>query len=187
MTRVLDQLHTDHRNLEKVLRVLEQELAKYDTENTRDADTPDLLLIMDIMDYMHTYPEFYHHPLEEAAFDCLEARNLASPSKTRVIRSDHDQLEREGNELRSLVRRIHFGQPVAIEQLHQALNDYTWHMREHMRKEEELVFPLFERLDEAADRAILDTVEHRRDPVFDEYKQEQYSALLERLNGLEPV
>lgn len=187
MDRVLDQLQTDHRNLRRVLTVLEQEIAKYDTEDTQDADTPDLSLIMEIMDYMHTYPEFYHHPLEEAAFDCLETHRLASSSKTRMIRSDHDQLEREGNELRSLMRRIHFGQPVAIDQVHQALSDYTWHMREHMRQEEELVFPLFERLDDDSDRAIRDTIRHRHDPVFDEHKQEQYDVLLSRLNDSSPV
>lgn len=181
-TQVLNQLMTDHRNLKNVLTVLEQEIAKYDTENSDDDDTPDLPLIMDIMDYMHAYPEFFHHPLEEVAFDYLEAQNLAPSSKTGVIRSDHEQLEREGNELRSLVRRINFGQPVAIDQLHQAFNDYAWHLREHMRKEEELVFPLFERFDDASNQAILDCVQDKRDPLFDEFRKEQHERLLERLD-----
>jgi len=181
-TTLLDRLLNDHHNLKRVLTVLEQEIAKYDSENTDDEDTPDLSLIMDIMEYMHSYPEFFHHPLEEVAFDYLEAQNLAAPSKTSVIRSDHDQLEREGDELRSLMRKINFGQPVPLDRLHQAFEDYSWHMREHMRKEEELVFPLFERLDDASNQSILDNIQHRHDPLFDEYKQEQYDTLLERLD-----
>lgn len=180
MTHLLDTLLADHRNLEKVLSVLEQEIALYDTD-TNDA-SPDLPLIMDIMDYLHAYPEFFHHPLEEAAMGYLEARSLGNRAQVNTIRDEHRRLEEEGEELRRLINAINLGRPVSIEKLREALTVFTRHQRRHMEHEEWTIFRSFRLIDQAASDVIRDQLENVRDPIFTEVDEQQFGALLNRLS-----
>lgn len=178
MTHLLDQLLADHRNLEKVLAVLEQEVERFADEN----DAPDMTLIMDIMDYMHAYPEFFHHPLEEVAMGYLKARSLGNKQEIDAIRADHERLEDEGEQLRQMVNAVNMGRVVPIDRLRQVLDDFAEHQRRHIRKEEKTVFVAFRQLDQEDSDQIQSQLESLRDPIFTEVGRQQYGTLLNRLS-----
>lgn len=179
MAHVLDQLLADHRNLEKVMAVLEQEIERFADED----DAPDMALVMEIMDYIHAYPEYFHHPLEEVAMGYLNACNLGDQGQIDAVRDDHERLEEEGERLRQLVNAIHMGRPVHFDRLRQALRDFAEHQRRHMRHEENTVFLAFRQLSQEDSDTIQAQLESLRDPIFTEVGQRQYGSLMNRLGG----
>ncbi len=63
MTNVIDQLHADHINIAKVI-----DLLKKQYEEMSGDGSPDFNLMLDILDYIHSYPDYIHHPKENVVF-----------------------------------------------------------------------------------------------------------------------
>ena len=55
---IIDLLRQEHRNIEKLLRVLEQELSVFDR-----GERPDYAVICAVIAYFQVYPDVCHHPL----------------------------------------------------------------------------------------------------------------------------
>ena len=73
MTYVIEILRQEHRNIEKLLRVLERELSVFDR-----GERPDYEVVLAVIDYFKDYPESCHHPKEESGiFGCGSSRNRA--------------------------------------------------------------------------------------------------------------
>ena len=58
---IIDSLRQEHRNIEKLLLVLERELSVFDR-----GERPDYQVIHAIIAYFLVYPNSYHHPLSVA-------------------------------------------------------------------------------------------------------------------------
>jgi hypothetical protein len=65
-------LHQEHRNIEKILLVLEQELSVFDR-----GERPDYEVVRAVISYFEVYPDAYHHPQEDMVFKKLKARDPA--------------------------------------------------------------------------------------------------------------
>lgn len=179
---VFRQLMEDHKNLKKVLSVLEQEIAMYETETGDPATEPNLNLVMEIMDYIHYYPEFFHHPLEEVAFETLEAQGSAEHSEIAAIEQEHKELDRVSEEVRAMVSGISIGNPISLSDLRAAIDDFVDAQRRHMRREEGTVFKGIQALSKEDSNEIWTKIESRKDPVFaSEGNQAQYQELVEQL------
>src|SRR5262245_54373608 len=76
MPMIMDVLRQEHRNIEKLLVVLEQELSVF-----YRAERPDYELIKAVITYFAVYPDTYHHPLENIIFEKLKARDPAAARK----------------------------------------------------------------------------------------------------------
>ena len=70
MTTLIDVLREEHRNIEKLLGVLEQELSVFDHRERPDFDT-----LRAIIDYFAEYPARCHHPKEDMMVEILKARD----------------------------------------------------------------------------------------------------------------
>ena len=57
---IIERLSQEHRNIEKLLAVLERELEVFDR-----GDRPDYEVIRAVISYFEVYPEVYHHPQED--------------------------------------------------------------------------------------------------------------------------
>jgi hemerythrin-like domain-containing protein len=182
MTKLYEQLKEDHKNLVKVLDVLEQQIDLYDTREEPGSQKPDIALILDIMDYIQHYPNRFHHPLEEASFDYLSEHNLGDPDTMSAIRAEHDELERSSSKVRTLLNSINLGEVVPLDKLHGALDQFHTLQINHLKREEKTVFKDIRALDEEASAAILDRVEHRQDPLFAEVASQQFSELIQQLD-----
>lgn len=181
MTRLYQQLREDHKNLVKVLDVLEREITLYDTREEPGSEKPDVLLILDIMDYIQHYPERFHHPLEEAAFDYLNEHNMGDAEAIAAIRAEHKALELGSSKVRTLIDSINLGEAVSLNTLHDALTQFHAEQLDHLRREEKTVFKDIHVLDDAASEDILARVEHRHDPLFAETATQQFDELLKYL------
>lgn len=181
MTHIYRQLVEDHKNLGCVLDVLEREIGRYDTE-TKDPETePNMPLILEIMDYIHDYPEHFHHPLEEAAFDHLLELHQGNPDHIARIRDEHVDLEHSSEDVRQLINGISVGNPTSLDTLHESLDQFLDHQRSHIRNEEATVFKAIEALSQEESDRIAARVEARLDPLFGHDNPQQYDELLNYL------
>lgn len=182
MTKLYQQLREDHRNLVRVLDVLERQVAIYDTRETQDTDAPSISLIIDIMDYIQHYPDRFHHPLEEASFDYLGQHGLSDEATMQAIREEHETLAASASKLRALINSIRLGEPVSLTKLHEALDHFHNQQLTHLKYEEKTVFKDIKALDENASAHILEQVQHRTDPLFAQAASQQFRELIRELD-----
>ncbi len=57
MAHIIQQLQKDHLNVARLLDLLETQIGAL-----HDGETPDYLLMLDVMCYMRHYPDLFHHP-----------------------------------------------------------------------------------------------------------------------------
>ena len=179
MGKVHTQLMTDHKNLSRVLKVLGAEIHRLGGDQSGEG--PDFMLLEDILDYIRYYPEAFHHPLEEAAFDYLVEHGHCHRKQVEGISLDHNRLEEKTGSLRQKVTSIEAGHPVSFAVLSQELDDYLGAQRKHIVYEEENIFPLIEALGAKEDAEILGRIHHRRDPLVEQHRQQQFERLFEKL------
>ena len=86
MTYVVEVLRQEHRNIEKLLHVLEQELSVFDR-----GDRPNYEVIVGVIDYFKDYPDSCHHPKEDMIFDKLKSRDPAAAAKIGDLRIEHEE------------------------------------------------------------------------------------------------
>jgi hemerythrin-like domain-containing protein len=77
MAETIGELLQEHRNMAKLLDLLEAELAVY-----REGGVADFDLIRDIMDYTTSWPERYHHPKENLIFAKLKDKGAEAEALT---------------------------------------------------------------------------------------------------------
>ncbi|HMK71560.1 MAG TPA: hemerythrin domain-containing protein, partial [Xanthobacteraceae bacterium] len=73
MTSIIETLREEHRNIEELLLVLEQELIVFDRN-----ERPDYEVIQAVVRYFEDYPDCCHHPKEDMIFEKLKARDSAA-------------------------------------------------------------------------------------------------------------
>ena len=69
---ILQRLNADHKNIAKVMYCLRSQIKGFDDPDME----PNITQIMDILDYISTVPERWHHPVERAVVE--PPRNLAA-------------------------------------------------------------------------------------------------------------
>ena len=73
---VIELLRQEHRNIEKLLLVLERELGVF-----ARGDRPDYEVVHAVIGYFQVYPDTYHHPLEDMVFEKLKVRNSSAAAR----------------------------------------------------------------------------------------------------------
>lgn len=178
MATPYDKLIDDHRNLRKLLRFLREEIGHYDDP---DVDT-DLARVREALDYLGSYPETYHHPLEEAAFDVLEQKNVGDTAVIEKIRGQHIELGRATAELTRTLDLIYSDHAVPVDTVKAALNQYLDLQFTHLECEDKDIFPLFEKALSSDDwERIAAQVDPTQDALFYPSSIETYRELSDSL------
>ena len=73
---IIERLSREHRDIEKLLAVLERELEIFDRR-----DRPNYEVIRAIISYFKVYPQIYHHSREDLVFAKLRSRDPAAAAK----------------------------------------------------------------------------------------------------------
>ena len=95
---IIERLSREHRNIERLLVILEHELDIFD----RGA-RPDYEVIRAIISYFEVYPEVYHHPQEDLVFAKLRIRDPAAAAKVGNLATEH---QKGAERLRSVARAV---------------------------------------------------------------------------------
>lgn len=173
MPKIINLLLEEHQNIEKLLRVVEHELEIFDSSGR-----PDYEILQTIIQYFQDYPESCHHPKEEMIFQKLKTRDPAAAKRFGDVEAEH---EVETRRLRSFARAVDSvlaDQEFLRESFHLAVHDFIAHQREHLRKEELLLFPAAAKALPPEDWAEIDArLDDRKDPLFDGVVEEKFHNL----------
>jgi hypothetical protein len=121
---IIELLSREHRNIEKLLAVLERELEIFDR-----GGRPDYEVIRAIVSYFEVYPEVYHHPQEDLVFARLKARDPAAAAKVGDLAGEHNK---GANRLRQVARAVDsilMDQEILRETVHAIIRDFIEHER----------------------------------------------------------
>lgn len=174
---VLEQLHQDHINLSKLLRILE-DLADHIDAGER----PDFQLMAEIADYIEIYVKRHHHPREDRMYAFFEGRSMQLDKVITRCKGEHAGLEATGRSLIEIIDGPMHDAVVRIDDLVSRLREFVSAEREHLDFEEGEVFPKLSALSYAADWSDLDQVlPPENDPIFGQAETDRFIRLGQRV------
>jgi hemerythrin-like domain-containing protein len=173
MSRMIEMLQEEHRNIAKLINVLEQELKVFDRR-----ERPDYEIFQAIIEYFKDFPDKCHHPKEDVVFQILKQRSPAVAGAVGDIEAEH-RLEAERlRRFAQMVDDILADQEIPRDSFHIAAEDFIDHQRRHMAKEEQLLFPAALETLTPDDWAKIDgRIDERKDPMFDGAVQGRFQNL----------
>lgn len=173
MTDVVFLLHLEHRNMLQLLEILERQVLALAVDGTGDIG-----MMRSIVDYYMTYPEYCHHPIEDAIFARLRQRDAAAAQPLGSLREDHMQLP---DRIRALADHLaDAADPSSPASLHvvKAAREFVSFYRHHIEREEVAFLPAALRvLSEDDWREIDFGVFDSVDPLFHETDERRFDAL----------
>ena len=180
---IIERLSQEHRNIEKLLAILERELQVFDRGNR-----PDYKVISAVISYFELYPEVYHHPQEDVVFAKLNNRDPAAAAKVGDLAREHqkgaERLRRAAHALESVIAGreiLRQDQDVDI-----IVRDFIEHERRHIMMEDRDFFPAALKALEPQDwTEIAPALPNPEDPLSGEAAEETFDALRARILQLE--
>jgi hemerythrin-like domain-containing protein len=173
MSSIIDILLEEHRNIEKLLLVLEQELEVFD-----HSEPPDYEILQAIIEYFQDYPESYHHPKEDIVFEKLKSRDPAAVTRIGDVEAEHQVELKRLQRFAQAVDDILAGREYPRQSFHNVVQEFIEHQRHHMHKEEQLLFPAAVKALQRDDWAEIDArMNDRKDPLFDNAVEKKFNVL----------
>ncbi len=185
MKNLLDALWNEHRSIAAVLHAMTQVMRNAGPQG-RNLD-PKLLRAM--LYYLDVFPERVHHPKEERyLFAAIRRRTHDADHVLKALARDHEQGEQAIRSLEQALVRYEQGGAAEFEALREALTRFVAGYREHMRKEEQEIMPIAQRVLGDAEWAELNAewVAHH-DPLAGIESGDDYERLLDRIIELAPA
>jgi hemerythrin-like domain-containing protein len=136
MIEIMRMLLDDHRNMAKLLEVLDRQ-----TLQLAQVGTADYHLIKDILDYTLHYPTRIHHPLEDLVYQKLKLRDAHWAETLNDIEEEHAKLETLTRQFALTINRCLQGETCSQEQVVQMGQDLVNLSQRHMNIEEAMLFP----------------------------------------------
>jgi hemerythrin-like domain-containing protein len=173
-------LRLEHRNMGKLLGLLEGQLASAGAGHPMDAD-----LLHLAWEYFADYPDLCHHPKEDLVYELLIRRDPDSCADLRNLASDHARLHDLTTAFGEAVRRLREDPRAAEPAAREAIRQFTQRYRQHLRDEDERFFPLAAKRLSHEDWQGLDfAVFERVDPLYDTAAEQRFLALRQRIEAL---
>jgi hemerythrin-like domain-containing protein len=130
-------LNSEHRYIASLLEALSEQ-----ADNLLPGRQPDYGMMFDIVHYMASFPDEYHHPREDLVFERLVKRDPESRVAVEELLEGHREINRRSRELLDHLERVKKGVRTADDQKLKYLCDrYIGYYWEHINTEEGTVFP----------------------------------------------
>ena len=173
MSNIIQVLLEEHRNIDRLLLVLEHELEVFDR-----SEVPDYEILRAVIEYFQDYPEDCHHPKEDLVFEKLKMRDPAAADRVGDVEAEHEVETQRLRRLVEAVEAILAGRELLRKTFHEVVHDFIKHQRQHMDKEERLLFPAAVQRLRPEDWASIDSrVSDRKDPLFNGAIETKFQAL----------
>ena len=173
MSNIIQILLEEHRNIDKLLLVLEHELEVFDR-----SEEPDYEILQAVIQYFQDYPESCHHPKEDMVFEKLKVRDSTAANSIGDVEAEHQVETKRLRRLVEAVEEILAGREFLRQTFHDVVHDFIEHQRQHMDKEERLLFPAAVQGLRPDDWAELDArLNDQKDPLFNGVIETKFQAL----------
>ena len=173
MTDVLQQLSEDHRNIARLLVVLERQLALFE-----DAKRPDYELLMAIADYFTGFPDRCHHPKEDLILRHMRRKDPVAAEAVGDLESEHEKIGALAKHFRDAVRNVLNEVEMPRSAFDAVLRHFIRDQRNHMQMENERFFPLAQKILSDKDWTEIDAeASKEQDPLFGNEAAERFESL----------
>lgn len=171
-------LRAEHRHIASVMQLFSEHLQAIEAGETVDPH-----VVYEVMDYMASWPDRYHHPREDLIYARVAELDSKAADDVDTLQRDHDAAARRGQQLLRNIERWREGELKDAVIVRDG-REYVGHMYEHMNVEEKVVFPHIESvlsLDDWRELAEDDELRAVSAPVFGPRVQREYRKLARRL------
>ena len=181
MVEVIDILRQEHRNIEKLLRVMEQELAVFDR-----GERPDYEVFGAILEFFKMYPDTCHHPKEDIIYEKFKAYDPGRAASVADLQAEHREGAVRLRRVAQAIDNVLNDQELLRESVDQIVRDFIDNERKHIALEDEVIFPAILDTLQPADWAdIALTLADRYGPPSEADFEEQFSTLRRNILELE--
>lgn len=178
---VIEHLSREHRNIERLLAVLERELEVFDL-----GDRPDYEVIRAVISYFEVYPEVYHHPQEDLLFAKLRIRDPTAAAKIGNLALEHQKGAERLRRVAHAIDNVLADREVLRQYVDSIIRDFIAQERHHMMMEDRYFFPAALKALEPQDwTEIASGLSGHKDPLFSDVAEEKFDALREHILRLE--
>ncbi len=183
MIEIIEILRQEHRNIEKLLDVLEQELSVFDR-----GERPDYDVFGAVIEYFKNYPDTCHHPKEDVIYEKFKQRDPARAAQVADLQAEHRQGAARLQRVAQAIAQVLNDQDLLREAVDYIVRDFIAGERRHIALEEQEVFPAIVAALQPADWAdIALTLADRYDAPAEPDVEEQFSTLRRNILELEKV
>ena len=180
MHTIMSELHQDHVNMARLLDMMDQQLQLMKTDGE-----PDLLLLLDITDYMRRYSDQIHHPREDEVYKVLSARTQEGADMVEHLLDEHARLPGITIDFYGLLDGvINGGAIISQQELVSKIQEFIDIERDHINKEEGSLFPIINKTLQEADWVVVEQGNFDvLDPLFGEHVVEHYRKLYQAVTN----
>jgi hemerythrin-like domain-containing protein len=177
MNALISELHQDHVNLGRLLNLLEREL-----DRLRRGENPNYWLLLDLVDYVESYPDQIHHPREDIIFEVYLESHQQGALAIRRLMDEHKSLVVQSHELRELIDQVTQSSVFPRDLIETRLTDYLAKQWEHLNLEEGEVFHILAATLSPEEWDIIrQRIPQAVDPLFGGAIQQRYQAIYEQI------
>jgi hemerythrin-like domain-containing protein len=181
MVEIIEILRQEHQNIEKLLRVMEQELRVFDR-----GERPDYEVLRAIIEFFKKYPASCHHPKEDLIYEKFKARDPDWAASIADLEAEHREGAVRLHRVAQAIKNVLDDQEVLREDVDRIVHDFIDNERKHIALEDEVVFPAIVDTLQPADWAdIALTLADRYGPPSTADFEEQFSTLRRNILELE--
>jgi len=178
---IIDSLRQEHRNIEKLLRVLEQELSVFVR-----GERPDYEVVRAVIAYFEVYPDAYHHPQEDLVFKKLKVRDPAGVENIGDLAAEHRSGAERLRRVAQAVQSILMDREILRQTVDDIIRDFIERERRHIAMEERDFFPAAVKALQPQDWAeIAATLTDQKDPLFSETVEKRFETVRRHILQLE--
>jgi hemerythrin-like domain-containing protein len=181
MIEIIEILRQEHRNIEKLLRVMEQELSVFDR-----GERPDYEVFGAIIEFFKKYPDSCHHPKEDIIYEKFKARAPGRAASIADLQAEHREGAMRLRRVAQAIDSVLNDQELLRESVDRIVRDFIDNERKHIALEDDVIFPAIADTLQAGDWAdIAMTLADRYGPPSDADFEEQFSTLRRNILELE--
>ncbi len=181
MIEIIEILRREHHNIEKLLRVMEQELSVFD-----QGEGPDYEILGSIIEFFKKYPASCHHPKEDIIYEKFRARDPHWAASIADLEAEHQEGAARLNRVAQAVKEVLDDQEFLREDVDRIVRDFIDNERKHIALEDEVVFPAIVDTLQSADWADVALIlADRYGPPSTADFEEQFNALRRTILELE--
>ncbi|MEZ5501775.1 MAG: hemerythrin domain-containing protein [Halioglobus sp.] len=171
-------LRAEHRHMGTVMELFAGQLRAIEA-----GELVDTHVVYEIMDYMVTWPDRFHHPREDLIYGRVAEVDKSSADDVDSLQRDHDNTAKNGRRVQQDIERWRLGE-VSGAVVVKSGRAYIEHIYEHMNLEEKFIFPRIEATLSIADWRELeqdDRLQAVVNPVFGPQVQREFRNMTRKL------
>jgi len=184
MAKTLNIIRDEHRSISAILHGMEYLV---DRVRTRKAKI-DPRVFSAMIYYLDTFSERMHHPKEDRyLFKAMRSRGGEAAAVVADLEKEHAAGGEALKRLEQSLVRYEEGGDKEFPAFAEAVAKFVREYRDHMQKEESVVFPLAQRILSTADWQAIDRAfEENRDPLAAQRESRDFEKLFDRIVSLAP-